>query len=552
MNKKIIVTAALPYANGEIHLGHVASTYLPADIFVKFLKLKHYEAFYICATDDYGTPILIRAEQERKKPEDYVAYWNERDYKDFKDLGIDFDFFYKTSSKENEEMAQYFFKELYKKNYIYKKKILQPYCEYDRKFLPDRYVIGTCPYCKAENQYSDGCEKCGKAFEPGEVLDPRCALCGKEPTNRETEHYFFALSRFSYKLEEWLKENQNLQEEVKNYVLNWIKNGLKDWDITRDISWGIPIPLDEAEGKVLYGWFENHLCYISSTLKYLKEKKMDGKTFWNSSIIYHFIGKDIVYHHYLFLPAMRLGMDEEYKLPDYIPTRGHLLLHNQKFSKSRGWYVSLREYLDSFPADYLRFYLASITPYSQTDVNFDWDEFLIKVNNELVANVGNFIYRTLSFIYNRLKGKVPEPKNLDKLDEELVEEMRRVKEEAENRIINNEIEKGLKRILEFSDKCNRYFQQKEPWAREENVANCLFYSINAVKCLSLLLYPYLPFSCRVLWTQLNLKDLIHEGWDRADELSIKAGHEISKPFPLFKKIDKVDIERQKRKLGRIG
>ncbi|GBC75732.1 Methionine--tRNA ligase [archaeon HR06] len=551
--KRVIVTAALPYANGEIHLGHVASTYLPSDIFVKFLKLKKYEVVYVCATDDYGTPILIRAEQENKKPEDYVSYWNERDLKDFKDLGIDFDIFYKTSSKENSDLAQYFFIKLYEKGYIYKKKILQFYCEFDKKFLPDRYVIGTCPYCKAENQYSDGCEKCGKVFEAGEIINPKCSLCGREPINKESEHYFFALSKFSSKLEDWLKSNNNLQEEVKNYVLNWIKEGLKDWDISRDISWGIPIPLSEAKGKVLYGWFENHLCYISTTLKYLRDKNLDGKEFWNSSIIYHFIGKDIVYHHYLFLPAMRMGLDEEYKLPDFIPTRGHLLLHRQKFSKSRGWYVSLREYLDSFPPDYLRFYLASITPYSQADVNFDWDEFMVKINNELVANLGNFIHRVLSFTYNRLEGKVPEYKEKDSLDEELIREMKETKEEVAKRIMANEMEKGLKRILDFSDYCNKYFQKKEPWVKEENIANCIFFSLNAVKFLSIVLYPYLPFSCKKIWEQLNLGSHWEDkSWDLADDLSINPKHKISKPYPLFRKIEKKAIDLQQKKLGKVG
>jgi methionyl-tRNA synthetase len=548
--KRAVVTAALPYANGELHLGHAASTYLPADIFARYLRMKGYEVYYICATDDFGTPILIRAEQEGKEPKDYVAYWNKRDKEDFDDLGISFDFFYKTSSEENIKLTQYFFLKLYENGYIFPKKIMQFYCEHDKKFLPDRYVVGTCPYCSAEEQYSDGCEVCGRTFEPTEIINPKCAVCGEKPILKESLHYFFKLSAFSDKLLKWLQLNSNLQAEVKNYVINWIKDGLRDWDITRDIIWGVPIPLEEAKGKVLYGWFDNHLCYISSTLTYLKKKGKDGKRFWNSATIYHFIGKDIVYHHYLFLPAMRMGTDEEYKLPDYMPTRGHLMLHNQKFSKSRGWYVSLRDFLNRYPADYLRYYLASITPYSQSDVNFDWDDFGSRINNELVANVGNFVHRALSFTYTRLNGLVPEPKDNDELDKELLKSLEDTVNEAGERIEMNELDKGLRRIMEFSTSCNQYFQRKEPWARKENVKNCLFYSVNACRSLAILLAPYLPFSMEELWRQLNLEGSVHEqSWDSAKEPLIKPNHKIRKPRPLFKRILKEQVEEEKARLG---
>ena len=539
----------MPYANGEIHLGHVTSTYLPADIFTRFQRLKKNDVIHICATDDFGTPIMIKAEEEGKTPRELVTYWNETDKKDFDDFGISFDIFYKTSSKENIELTQHFFKKLWGKSFIFKRTVNQLFCEKCKKFLPDRYVKGTCPYCGAENQYSDGCESCGKTLQTGEILNAHCAICESTPVSKESEHYFLKLSTFSNELKKWLTINKNLQTEVKNYVLKWVEDGLKDWDITRDIPWGVPIPLEEAKGKVLYGWFDNHLCYISTALKYISEKKINGKEFWNSSRIYHFIGKDIVYHHYLFLPAMRIGVSE-YKLPDFIPTRGHLLLEGQKFSKSRGWYISLRDFLNEFSADYLRYYLSIITPYSQSDVNFDWDDFYLRINNELVANIGNFIHRTLSFIWSKFDGKVPEPEeDYNDMDTAFEEKIWKIEDDVGNNLKRLELDRALKKIVEFSVHCNQYFQKNEPWSNKKRASNCLYICINAVRALAILLEPYLPFSSENLWKQLNLNGSIHDqNWDSISKMQIRPGHKINKPQILFKKIEDEEIKKQKDKL----
>jgi methionyl-tRNA synthetase len=542
-----VITSALPYANGEIHIGHIASTYLPADIFTRFLRLRGVEAHHICATDDFGTPILIKAEKEKKSPEDYVALWNRRDKEDFESLGISFDLFYKTSSKENVEFVQYVFRKLLENGHIYDQNVIQFYCTFDDKFLPDRYVIGKCPNCGAENQYSDLCEKCGRV--PDQILEPKCAICGRPPVKKESKHYFFRLSNFGVRLKDWLSTSQNLQPEVRNYVINWINEGLQDWDITRDLSWGVPIPLPEAKSKVFYGWFDNHLCYISTLVKLIKDKGDDGKKFWNDSDVYHFIGKDIVYHHYLFLPAMRLGIDSEYKLPDYIPTRGHLMLQNQKISKSRNWYIGLRDFTSAFNPDYLRFYIASVVTYSQDDLNFDFDAFYERINNELIANVGNFVNRALSFTQKSFGGRVPAPSSIDN---SLEKELAAAVDEAGELLANNQIDKALKRILKYSSYMNQYFQTNAPWANKDTAGTTLFVSVNAVRSLAIMLEPFIPFSSEKIWRQLGLAGSVHQQkWRSAKEVkAVAAGHELGKVEPIFRKLEAEEIERWKNKLGK--
>lgn len=548
MKNKAIITSALPYANGEIHLGHVASTYLPADITTRFLKLKGVEAYYFCASDDFGTPILIQSEKEGKTPSEYVAYWNKRDYDDFAAFGIDFDFFYKTSSSENISFVQDVFDKLNKAGHIYEKEIIQFYCSNDKKFLPDRYVKGICPYCKADDQYSDLCESCGRV--PEEITNPKCSICGQIPTKEKTSHYFFRLKNFGDSLSQWLDQNDNLQKDVKKYVQNWIKSGLIDWDITRDISWGVPIPLDDAHGKVFYGWFDNHLAYISTAIKFLDQKGLHGKEFWNSADIYHFIGKDIVYHHYLFLPAMRLGINSEYKLPDFIPTRGHLTLQSKKISKSRNWYIGLKQFLGYYRADYLRYYLVAINPYSQDDLNFDWDEFTNRINSELIGNLGNFVNRALGFTKKVFDGKIPQPLDYDDKDIEAESKIKNLSDEVGLLMEQNHLDRALKKIMEFSSFFNQYFQHKEPWKNGSGTANCVFLSVNAARSMAIALFSFLPESSQKIWEQLGLDGKITENnWDSISDIVIKPGHALGSISPLFTKVEEEDIDKYKKQLS---
>ncbi len=503
------------------------------------------EAYYVCASDDFGTPILIQAEKEKKTPQEYVAHWNKRDYDDFTAFDICFDFFYRTSSPENIQFVRYVFEKLKQNGHIYETEIIQFYCKNDQKFLPDRYVVGVCPYCKAVDQYSDLCEKCGRV--PEEIENPKCAICGQPPTKEKTTHYFFRLKNFGDQLTKWLEENEHLQKDVKKYVQNWISSGLIDWDITRDITWGVPIPGDES--KVFYGWFDNHLAYISTVMKFLGDKGIDGREFWNSADIYHFIGKDIVYHHYLFLPAMRLGINQEYKLPDYIPTRGHLTLQSKKISKSRNWYIGLRDFLSHYPADYLRYYLVSINPYSQDDLNFDWDDFATRINSELIANVGNLVNRALGFT-KKTFGTIPEPDDLDEKDKDAEMKIKTLLSEMTPLMEQNHLDRALKKVMEFSIYFNQYFQHKEPWKKGPGTNSCVYLSVNAVHAIALALSPFLPQSAQKIWVQLGMpgKTTDHP-WSAISEIAIQPGHVLGEIAPIFVRVEDADIKARKEELG---
>lgn len=544
---KITITAALPYANGPLHLGHIRSTYLPADIYARYQRLAGNDAVYICASDEHGTPIVAAAEKERKKPEEFVEYYHKRDEQEFQKLGFSMDIFHRTSSKENREMAQWFFLKLKEKGLIYEKEVEQAYCNKCKRFLPDRFVIGKCPYCGAGNQYSDYCDGCGKALAAGELLEPRCSSCGSPPTTKKSRHYFFKLSQLSPKLERWLKENKELQQEVVNYLLNWIKEGLKDWNISRDMEWGVPIPGER--NKVLYVWFDAPIGYVSSTVAWAKSKGKNWEEYWKGECkIVHFIGKDIVYHHYLFWPAMLMEVGDGFKPPDAIPTRGYLNLEGKKFSKSKGWFVSLEDYLSEFPADYLRYYVTTITPHSIQDADFYWKDFQEKVNNELVACIGNFIHRTLVLINKSCGSRIPNPSNLSEREEELLELISKKKKSVAERIELFDFKGGLEEINSLASEFNRYLSEREPWKErdEKKLGNCLYVCSRAVTALGVLLSPYLPFSSQKLFSQLGIKGEVR--WEDVDEELLHPGSTIPKAKPLFEKVSDESIKKQEEKL----
>ena len=546
MFKRVLITAALPYANGTPHLGHMKSTYLPADILARFYKLKGVKTLYVCATDEHGTPIQLAAEEAGEDAEEFVKKYHELGEKIFKSLNIEFDIFYRTHSPENKELTQMFLKSLRENDYIYEKTVELYYCPACHRYLPDRYVKGTCPKCGAEDQYSDYCEKCGTTFEVGEILEPKCAICGSTPILKKSLHFIFKLSAFSNFLEEWLKNNKELQPQVVNYVLKWIEEGLKDWDITREKDyWGFELPYEDAEGKKVYVWFDAPIGYIASTVKWCKDHGDDWEKWWKDSEtkIIHHIGKDIIYHHYLFWPAMLKGTNLGFNLPSAIPTRGFLTLEKRKFSKSRQWYISVEDFLKYFPADYARFYLTLASPLSLADTDWSWSEFKEKINNDLVGTIGNFIHRVLTLIYRYFQGKVPEPSEYNKEEKRLINHIKREVERIEKLMETYRLKLALEAVINLAREGNKYLNLKEPWKaikiNEEDAKTTLYVAIQLVKIIAILLIPFIPESAKKILNYLNIEGRY---WDYLKKADISPNHLIKKPDPVFRKVSDREIE----------
>ncbi len=559
--KHILVTAALIYANGPLHLGHIRSTYLPADIYARYCRLAGNEVLYICATDEHGTPIIINAEKEKKGLKEFVDFYYEKDKHEFEQLGFSFDIFHRTSSVENKKMTEHIFAKLKENGHIYQKEVEQFYCEKCLRFLPDRLVVGTCPYCKSKGQYSDGCEVCGRVLKTSEISKPKCITCKTSPIMKKSMHYFFKLSFFSFKLKEYIK-NPNFQTEVTNYVLNWIDSGLIDWDISRDMDWGVQIPGEKS--KVFYVWFDAPIGYISSTVAATPEwenfwkknsnaksesKKMSRSSFNNSHAkreIVHFIGKDISYHHYLFWPAMLMGANDNFLLPNAIPVRGYLNLEHRKFSKSKGWFVSISDFLAEFQPDYLRYYQTAITPHSVEDANFVWKEFGTRINTELVSNLGNFVHRTLTLIKKISNSEIPKPE-LSNKDKKLLAKITETKEKTSELLEKFEFREAQEEIMHTTSEFNKYLSEREPWKdrNAKRVATTLYVSLRWVSALATLLQPFLPFSSQKLAKMLEIKIL---SWNDADKEYLKQGAKLGEIEMLFKKIEDKQIEKMEQRL----
>ena len=502
------------------------------------------DVLMVCATDEHGTPIAVKADAEGKEPIEVAKRYHDMIVEDINSCDISFDNFARTTDKIHYQISQDFFKYLYNKGLIYEETIQQLYCENCEKFLPDRYVEGICPVCGAEAR-GDHCEVCGRALDPIELVEPKCLTCGNTPVIRDSTQYFFKLSHFQKPLEEYISTNPYLPPNVRNYAQNWLKEGLQDWIMTRDMKWGIPVPLEGAEGKVIYVWGEAFIGYMSSAAAWSRRTGIPWEDYWNGHVV-HFIGKDIIYHHSLFWPAMLLGRD--CKLPDDIFAGEFLSLEGRKMSTSKNWVVWVADFVKDFDSDLLRYYLTINAPLNK-DTDFSWDEFQRRVNDELADVIGNFLHRTFTFTKKFFDGKVPEYKNPSEADLEFEQAIKELPDKVGDLIADMKFREGLVEIILTAKKGNKYFNDQEPWkaVKEdmEKASNCLYLSNQLCKAMAVLLKPYIPNKADAICNIINIPT--ENTWDDA-KVFLETGHEINKAKPLFKKIEDKVIEAQKEKL----
>ena len=463
---------------------------------------------------------------------------------DIRSCDISLDNFTRTTDELHYKISQDFFKCLYDKGLIYEETIQQLYCENCEKFLPDRYVEGICPVCGAEAR-GDHCEVCGRALDPIELVEPKCLTCGNTPVIRDSTQYFFKLSHFQNQLEEYISTNEYLPPNVRNYAKNWLKEGLQDWIMTRDMKWGIPVPLEGAEGKVIYVWGEAFLGYISSAAQWSRKSGKAWEDYWDGHVV-DFIGKDIIYHHSLFWPAMLLGHD--CKLPDDIFAGEFLSLEGRKMSTSKNWVIWVADFVKDFDSDLLRYYLTINAPLNK-DTDFSWDEFQRRINDELADVIGNFLHRTFTFTNKFFDGKVPEYKNPSAEDLEFEQAIKELPDKVGKLISDMKFREGLVEIILTAKKGNKYFNDQEPWkaVKEdmEKASNCLYLSNQLCKAMAILLKPYIPNKADSICDIINIPT--ENAWDDA-KVFLEEGHPVNKAKPLFKKIEDKVIEEQKEKL----
>lgn len=534
--KRVLITSALPYANGPIHIGHIAGAYLPADIFTRFLKFKGVDAIHICGTDEHGVAITLAAYKEGISPKELVDKYHEIIKRDFRSIGIEFDHFSRTTNRIHYTIASEFFLKLYNNGHLEKRKTKQYFSPKENRFLPDRYIVGTCPYCGYEEARGDQCEKCGRQLDPLDLKNPRSALTGVSLELRETVHWFFKLSSFKEKLEEWIK-GKDWKPFVKEFALSWVKE-LQDRPITRDLDWGVPVPLDDpdAVGKVLYVWFDAPIGYISATVEYLPSK---WEEYWKDkdTTLVHFIGKDNIVFHTVVWPAMLMAHGD-YILPTDVPANAFLNLMGKKLSTSRGYAIWVDELVKSVGQDIARYSIALYIP-EKDDTDFNVVDAFSRTNAELVDSFGNLAQRVLAFIRTHLGGKVPHPKGLSSEDESIFNFARAKVQSYENNLLKYNFRLALKDAVELSNETNRYFEHQRPWKlvkeNPKRAETVLYVAYQVLKITSALFYPFVPSSVKTLWDYMNIK----EGkFDDMVEVSPElSGIEIKDSKPLYRKVD---------------
>ena len=547
---RTLVTAALPYANGGVYIGHLAGVYVPADIYVRYLRLKQRDVLFICGSDEHGVPVTIRARKEGCTPQQVVDRYNKIISESFREFGISFDNYGRTTSEIHRKTASDFFRKLYEKGEFVEKESEQYYDEEAHTFLADRYITGECPHCHFEHAYGDQCEKCGTALSPTELINPKSALSGSEPVLRKTKHWYLPLDKHQQWLEPWITEqHKEWRSNVMGQCKSWFDLGLQPRAVSRDLEWGIPVPVEGAEGKVLYVWFDAPIGYISNTKEILPDT---WETWWKdpSTRLIHFIGKDNIVFHCIVFPSM-LKAEGSYILPDNVPANEFLNLEDDKISTSRNWAVWLDEYLRDFPGkqDVLRYVLTANAPETK-DNNFTWKDFQARNNNELVAVYGNFVNRALQLTKKYYNGVVPQPGEFTTQDQETISEFQNVKAEVERLLEAFRFRDAQKEAMNLARIGNKYLADAEPWkvvkTDPERVKTVLFLSLQLVANLATAFEPFLPFSSERLRRMLGMEAA---EWDRLGSIDLlPAGKQLAEPELLFEKIDDSVIEAQVQKL----
>ena len=548
--KRTLVTAALPYANGGVHIGHLAGVYVPSDIYVRYLRLKGEPVLFICGSDEHGVPVTMRARKEGCTPQDVVDRYHHLIKKSFEDFGISFDAFGRTSSETHHRVASEFFRHLYDKGVFLEKESEQYYDEEAKTFLADRYIMGECPHCHAEGAYGDQCEKCGSALSPTELINPHSTVSGSKPVMKKTKHWYLPLDQDQPWLEQWiLNEHKEWRPNVYGQCKSWLDTGLQPRAVSRDLDWGIPVPVEGAEGKVLYVWFDAPIGYISNTIDIRPD---DWQLWWkdDSTRLVHFIGKDNIVFHCIVFPSMLKG-EGSYILPDNVPDNEFLNLEDKKISTSRNWAVWLHEYNEEFPGkqDVLRYVLTVNAPETK-DNNFTWKDFQARNNNELVAVYGNFVNRALQLTKKYYQGVVPACGELTDYDQKTIAEFVDVKNRVEHLLDTFHFRDAQKEAMDLARIGNKYLAESEPWAviktDPERVKTIINLSLQLVANLSIAFEPFLPFSSRQLRGMIGLNECVWADLGRTDIL--EAGKQLGEPVLLFEKIEDAVVEAQVQKL----
>jgi methionyl-tRNA synthetase len=547
--KRHLITSALPYANGPIHIGHLAGVYIPSDIYTRYLRMKGEDVISICGSDEHGVPITLKARKEGITPKQVVDRYHEMNKKAFEDFGISFDIYSRTSNKVHYDTASDFFLKLYNKGEFIEKTSNQYYDEEAACFLADRYIMGTCPHCANENAYGDQCEKCGTSLSPNDLINPRSTVSGSKPVLKETLHWYLPLDQYEPWLKKWiLEDHKEWKTNVYGQCKSWLDQGLQPRAVSRDLDWGVPVPVEGADGKVLYVWFDAPIGYISAT----RELTPEWEKYWKDpeTRMIHFIGKDNIVFHCIIFPAM-LKAEGTFILPDNVPANEFLNLESDKISTSRNWAVWLHEYLEEFPGkqDVLRYTLCANAPETK-DNDFTWKDFQARNNSELVAILGNFVNRTLVLTNNYYEGKVPPRGTTGKYDNDVLAEIGKLKEETSSNLDAFRFREALKAAMNLARLGNKYLADTEPWkiikTDPERVKTIMNISLQITANLTIILEPFLPFSMRKLRNMINTSDI---KWSDAGSTELLVtGHQVGKAELLFEKIEDDAINRQIEKL----